>query len=151
MIGEDIAALLGAELAGQVEQALAGRGDGGGDVELGIVSDGSHLPARAVKQALVRAALAGQAHDPEDVLPLLDWDSLGLDGAGNLTGDLAGMLEGVRREKPYLFAAPALRGAAPAQPAAPGGQPPLTGEELGRLSMEEYRRYRNSAGGFPDA
>jgi hypothetical protein len=148
MIAEKLAQLLGESLCEQVERALKGKGAGGRDADAAIVNDGEYLPADTVKAALVRAALEGQVHDPEDVLPLLDLTRLRLDEKGGLTGDLQAMVDEVRRNKPYLFLQPGLHGASPARPVNPG-QAPLSGADLGRLSMEEYRRYRSGMNGFP--
>ena len=150
MIAEPIRALLGEDLAGRVEEVLRGAGPEGGDLDLVAGNDGSYLPAgeveRRLRTAALRAGLAGLVHDPDDILPLVDLDAVETDGSGGLRTDLEALLAPIRTAKPYLFRTgeaepPVLAGAVPAPP---GGAPrrSYTMEELGRLTMEEYREAR---------
>ena len=181
MITEGIKTALGAELAGQVEAALKGKGKDGKDMDLVVGNDGSYVPAdkyngansgktsseNALKKAAealkaiggsgdpakiaddvaaakatmdnlqtshqaeiskiqkstaLRMALADQAHDPTDIISLLDMDKVEVDTAGTLKSDLEGMLKPLREAKPYLFkpkepAKPDIKGATPANAA----------------------------------
>ena len=150
MIAEPIRALLGEDLAGRGEEVLRGAGPEGGDLDLVAGNDGSYLPAgeveRRLRTAALRAGLAGLVHDPDDILPLVDLDAVETDGSGGLRTDLEALLAPIRTAKPYLFRTgeaepPVLVGAVPAPP---GGAPrrSYTMEELGRLTMEEYREAR---------
>lgn len=178
MIAEGIKAALGADLAGQVEASLKGKGKDGKDLDLVIGNDGSYVPAdkyngansgktsaesalkkaaealkaiggsgdpakiaddvtaakatldnlqashqaeisRIQKNTALRMALADQAHDPNDIISLLDMDKVEVDAAGVLKSDLEGMLKPFRESKPYLFKAkeatkPDIKGATPA-------------------------------------
>ena len=170
MITECVKTALGAELAGQVEAALKGKGKDGKDMDLVVGNDGSYVPAdkyngansgkasaeNALKKAAealkaiggsgdptkiaddvaaakatldnlqvshqaeiskiqkntaLRMALADQAHDPNDIISLLDMDKVEVDASGALKSDL--------ESKPYLFknkeaAKPDIKGATPA-------------------------------------
>ena len=88
----------------------------------------------------------GWSTTPDDILPLVDLDAVETDGRGGLRTDLEALLAPIRTAKPYLFRTgeaepPVLAGAVPAPP---GGAPrrSYTMEELGRLTMEEYREAR---------
>lgn len=115
--------------------------------------------AKIQKDTAVRMALADLAHDPADVMRLLDMDKIEIDPDGNLKAPLDSMVEPIRTSKPYLFkeqppadpqhpAQPPLKGAKPAPPA-PGPQKQYTMEEIGNMSMDEYAAYRAQQSGFP--
>lgn len=162
MLTENIKTILGAELTGQVEAALRGKGKDGKDVDLVIGNDGSYVPAdkyngansgktsaenalkaaaealkaiggsgdpakiaddvktaqatidtlradhqkeitRIQKNTALRLALADKAHDPADIISLLDLDKVEVDATGALKSDLEGLLKPYRESKPYLF------------------------------------------------
>lgn len=133
MISDQLRERLGEELAGEVEAALG----------------------EARRDTALRYALAGEVHDPDDVLPLLELEGVEVDEHGTWSTSIDGLLIPLRQAKPYLFKdqqaqqPPALKGARPAP--APGSTPPqsYTAQELGALSMEEYRAYRAQQFGFP--
>lgn len=111
---------------------------------------------KAIKRdAALKLAIGGKAHDPSDVIRLLDTDKLELDDDGNLKGDIDDLLKPIKESKPYLFvedkgsAPPPVKGTKPAETGT--GNPPktYTQEELGKMSMAEYREYRESQGNFP--
>lgn len=183
MIHESIKAILGEDLANQVETALKGKGKDGKDVDLVVGNDGTFVPAdkfdavktqstsaeKALKAAAdalkaiggsgdpakiaddvktaqetistlqtnhtteikkiqkntaLKMALAGQAHDPADIISLLDLDKIDVDDSGTLKTDLDGFLKPIKESKAYLFKAPDqnpdIKGAKPAEP----GNPP---------------------------
>ena len=71
----------------------------------------------------LRMALANQAHDPADIISLLDLDKIEVDAAGTLKTDLDGLLKPLKESKAYLFksqdpANPDIKGAKPADPGA---------------------------------
>ena len=75
------------------------------------------------KRSAITAALHGVAHDPSDIIALLDMDSIKLDSNGGLRSDIDSLVGDIRTAKPYLFreASPPpepvqLRGVIPAQP-----------------------------------
>lgn len=101
------------------------------------------------RQTAVRLALAADAQDPADILPLLDLSKIEVDDAGNLRTDLAPMLDPIRTAKPYLFrpkdpsGTPTISGAAPApnqSGAGDGGK--LTPEQVAGLSYADYKAWR---------
>lgn len=115
--------------------------------------------AKIQKDTAVRMALSSLAHDPADVMRLLDMDKIEIDSDGNLKAPLDSMIEPIKTSKPYLFkeqpsadpqppAQPPLKGAKPAPPA-PGPQKQYTMEEIGNMSMDEYAAYRAQQAGFP--
>ena len=180
MIAQNIKAILGEELALQLETALQGKGKDGKDVDLVVGNDGSFVPAEKysnaqmqalgaekalqaavetiktvggtgnvetflqdiaavkatietqqqshekeknslLKKASIKMALAGQVHDPVDILERLDLEQVELDERGDLQNGWESQLQGLRQSKPYLFlekqasAEPRLQGAKPAQ------------------------------------
>ncbi len=80
--------------------------------------------AKIQKNTALRMALADKAHDPSDIISLLDLDKIEVDDAGALKTDLDGLLKPYRESKPYLFKAqepeknPGIKGAKPADPGA---------------------------------
>ena len=82
--------------------------------------------ARIQKNTALRLALSDKAHDPADIISLLDLDKIDVDDAGNLKTDLDGLLKPIKESKGYLFTEPAkpgapeIKGAKPAEPGAPG-------------------------------
>lgn len=110
--------------------------------------------AKIQKETAIHMALSGLAHDPADVMDKLDLGKIELGEDGGLKTDLTELLKPIRESKPYLFKEqkppeqPPLSGA---KPAPVGGTPPktYTAEEIGKMSMSEYRAYREQAGGFP--
>lgn len=69
-------------------------------------------------------ALADKAHDPADIISLLDLDKIEVDDAGALKTDLDGLLKPLKESKAYLFKTqepaknPDIKGAKPADPGA---------------------------------
>ena len=69
-------------------------------------------------------ALADKAHDPADIISLLDLDKIEVDDAGTLKTDLDGLLKPLKESKAYLFKSqepgknPDIKGAKPADPGA---------------------------------
>lgn len=79
--------------------------------------------AKIQKNTALRMALADKAHDPADIISLLDLDKIEVDAAGALKTDLDGLLKSYRESKPYLFKSqepenPGIKGAKPADPGA---------------------------------
>lgn len=77
------------------------------------------------KNTALRMALANQAHDPADIISLLDLDKIEVDAAGTLKTDLDGLLKPLKESKAYLFksqdpANPDIKGAKPLTRRAPG-------------------------------
>ena len=111
---------------------------------------------KAIKRdAALKLAIGGRVHDPSDVIRLLDTDKLELDDDGTLKGSIDDLLKPIKESKPYLFVEdkgstpPPVKGTKPAETGT--GNPPktYTQEELGKMSMAEYREYRESQGNFP--
>lgn len=55
------------------------------------------------KTAAIKAGLAGQVHDPADILALLNMDEIELAEDGSLKTDLNGLLQPLKETKGYLF------------------------------------------------
>ena len=73
------------------------------------------------KNTALRMALANQAHDPADIISLLEELVSEVDAAGTLKTDLDGLLKPLKESKAYLFksqdpANPDIKGAKPADP-----------------------------------
>lgn len=71
------------------------------------------------KNTALRMALADKAHDPADIISLLDLDKIDVDESGALKTDLDGLLKPYKESKPYLFktkeSSPEIKGAKPAE------------------------------------
>ena len=80
--------------------------------------------AKIQKNTALRMALADKAHDPADIISLLDLDKIEVDDAGTLKTDLDGLLKPLKESKAYLFKSqepgknPDIKGAKPADPGA---------------------------------
>ena len=80
--------------------------------------------ARIQKTTALRMALADKAHDPADIISLLDLDKIEVDDAGALKTDLESLLKPLKESKAYLFKTqepaknPDIKGAKPADPGA---------------------------------
>ena len=80
--------------------------------------------AKIQKNTTLRMALADKAHDPADIISLLDLDKIEVDDAGALKTDLDGLLKPLKESKAYLFKSqepaknPDIKGAKPADPGA---------------------------------
>ena len=107
------------------------------------------------RDAALKLALSGKVHDPDDIIHLLDAEKLDLDDNGRLKGSIDDLIKPIRESKPYLFVAdkaptqPPIKGAKPADPGTGGPVKAYTQEEIGKMSMAEYRAYRDQAGNFP--
>lgn len=131
MIAEPIKTLLGAELTGQVEAALKGKGKNGADFDLITETGKNTVPlethqqlqaqlTRLQKTTALKLGLGAGVHDPEDIISRLDLDKLELDEQGNLMTKLEDLIAPIRESKPYLFKEPPkqelnLQGAVPGQ------------------------------------
>lgn len=75
------------------------------------------------KETALKMALTGKAHDPGDIIKLLDLSKIDLDDAGNLKTGIDDLVKPFKESKPYLFkeegGAPTINGAKPAQPGQP--------------------------------
>ena len=80
--------------------------------------------AKIQKNTALRMALADKAHDPADIISLLDVDKIEVDDSGTLKTDLDGLLKPLKESKAYLFKSqepkenPDIKGAKPADPGA---------------------------------
>ena len=104
----------------------------------------------------IKTALVGKVHDAEDIIKLLDMDALEVDDSGALKSNVDDLLKPIKEAKPYLFVEE--KAAEPAQAAINGAQPAgtsaataktYTPEQVGQMSMSEYRAYREQQGNFP--
>lgn len=150
MIAETIKTLLGAELAGQVEALLKGKGDKGDDIDLIVGNDGSVVPSethrqlqgemtRLQKTTALKLGLGQNVHDPEDIISRLDLDALEMDDHGGLKSDLETLLQPIRESKPYLFKEPPAQAAAQQTPALnlQGAVPGQVGTQGVDLSVQQ--------------
>ena len=90
------------------------------------------------KNTALRMALANQAHDPADIISLLDLDKIEVDAAGTLKTDLDGLLKPLKESKAYLFKedpakTPPVHGATPADPGPK--TPPAAGKVDGPVCL----------------
>lgn len=100
----------------------------------------------------IRAGLS-DAQDADIVAGLLDRKKLKLEEGGRLSG-LDEQLKSLKEAKPFLFRQeeqqkPPFTGTKPADGSGGAVIAPKTAEEIGKMTMEEYRAYRSSVGGFP--
>lgn len=103
---------------------------------------------RLQKETAVKLHLNGKAHDPADILGLLDLEQIETDENGNLKTDLAEILKPIQEKKPYLFLSkepPRITGTVPA--AAGRREPGLNDNlELEKWMMEAGLPPRNNEG-----
>lgn len=88
-----------------------------------LQSDHQAEIAKLQKNTALKMALAGQAHDPADIISLLDMKQIEVDADGNLKTDLDALLKPLKETKSYLFLEqeqqnPDIKGAKPADPGA---------------------------------
>ena len=103
----------------------------------------------------VKLALQGKVHDPEDIIKLLDMEKIEVDENGALKTDINDIVKPYRESKSYLFVQDTkseqqttINGAQPAGTGA-GTAKNYTPEQIGNMSMSEYRAYREAQGNFP--
>ena len=106
-----------------------------------------------IDNAVDRALSAARAKNGKAVKALLDLDKVELDADGAVKG-LADQIKKLAEapESGFLFESAKPGGFTGTKPAdGSGGAPgtPRTAEEIGKMTMEEYRAYRSSVGGFP--
>ena len=97
---------------------------------------------------LTGAVSAAKGKNAKAVRALLDVDTL--KASKNQEADIKTALEALKKDNGYLFDTEPV----PPPPGAPGaGRSPIgktyTAEEIGKMSMSEYRAYREQSGGFP--
>lgn len=97
---------------------------------------------------LTGAVSAAKGKNAKAIRALLDVDAL--KASKNQEADIKTALEALAKDNGYLFDTEPV----PPPPGAPGaGKSPIgktyTSEEIGKMSMSEYRAYREQAGGFP--
>lgn len=80
--------------------------------------------AKIQKSTALKLGLAGMAHDPADVIALLNMDQVEVDDAGNLKTKLDDLIKPIRESKPYLF-----KEAEPANPDIKGAKPADVGQQ----------------------
>lgn len=107
---------------------------------------------RIQKRTALKLALAGKAHDPEDIIGMLQLDDIETDEQGGLKTDIEALVQPIKDSKPYLFKpdpaeAPEIKGAKPAEPGVASKE--LTPADVEKMSMSDYRAYREQQGGFP--
>ena len=73
------------------------------------------------KETALKMALTRKAHDPGDIIKLLDLSKIDLDDSGNLKTGIDDLVKPFKESKPYLFkeesgGAPPITGAKPADP-----------------------------------
>lgn len=59
--------------------------------------------AKLQKTTALQVALAEKAHDPDDIIKLLDLNSIELDGTGKLKTGVDDLVKPFKEQKPYLF------------------------------------------------
>ncbi|NLU24141.1 MAG: hypothetical protein GXW99_05375 [Clostridiales bacterium] len=96
---------------------------------------------------LTGAVSAAKGKNAKAIRALLDVDVL--KGSKNQSEDIKTALEALKKDSGYLFETTETP---PPYAAGTGKTPPAkqyTADEIGKMSMSEYRAYREQAGGFP--
>lgn len=112
--------------AAEALKAIGGSGDPAKIADDVKTAQATHQKeiARIQKNTALRMALADKAHDPADIISLLDLDKIEVDDAGALKTDLESLLKPLKESKAYLFKTqepaknPGIKGAKPADPGA---------------------------------
>lgn len=95
---------------------------------------------KIMRTTALKMGLVGKAHDPDDIIKLLDLEGIELDGSGNLKTSIDDLTKSIKESKPYLFVeekapqAPAIGGVKPAEPNNP--QPSTGGDEMAAWRAE---------------
>lgn len=98
------------------------------------------------RTSALKVELTGKAHDPEDIIKLLDLGKIELDDAGNLKTSIDELVKPIREQKPYLFVeekpaatsgTPTIKGAKPADPGNGGEMKP----DLSKMTYSEFAAY----------
>ena len=87
------------------------------------------------KETAIKLGLAGKAHDPSDILSLIDLEKVELDDTGALKTELDTLTKGIRESKPYLFK----EEPKPAEPKLEGTVKLETSNPASTLSAEEQQ------------
>ena len=98
------------------------------------------------RTSALKVELTGKAHDPEDIIKLLDLGKIDLDDAGNLKTSIDELVKPIKEQKPYLFVEekPAgsegkatVKGVKPADPGNGGEMKP----DLSKMTYSEFAAY----------
>ena len=108
--------------------------------------------AKLQKTTALKLALSNEVYDPTDIISLIDMDQIELEEDGSVKTDLDTLIQPIRESKKYLFRPketkePEFEGVKPAD--AGTEMKHYTQDEVAKMTMEEYRAYRNQTGGFP--
>ena len=108
--------------------------------------------AKLQKTTALKLALSNEAYDPADIISLIDMDQIELEEDGSVKTDLDTLIQPIRESKKYLFRPkeikePEFEGVKPADAGTETKN--YTQDEVSKMTMEEYRAYRNQTGGFP--
>ena len=105
------------------------------------------------RTSALKVELTGKAHDPEDIIKLLEMDKIELDDAGNLKAPIDEVVKSIKEQKPYLFVedkptgtggTPTIKGTKPADPGNGGKGNP----DFSKMSYSEFAAYVEA---HPDA
>ena len=105
------------------------------------------------RTSALKVELTGKAHDPKDIIPLLEMDKIELDDAGNLKAPIDELVKSIKEQKPYLFVedkptgtggTPTIKGTKPADPGNGGKGNP----DFSKMSYSEFAAYVEA---HPDA
>lgn len=105
------------------------------------------------RTSALKVELTGKAHDPKDIIPLLEMDKIELDDAGNLKAPIDEVVKSIKEQKPYLFVedkptgtggTPTIKGTKPADPGNGGKGNP----DFSKMSYSEFAAYVEA---HPDA
>lgn len=105
------------------------------------------------RTSALKVELTGKAHDPEDIIKLLEMDKIELDDAGNLKAPIDDLIKPIKEQKPYLFVedkptgtggTPTIKGTKPADPGNGGKGNP----DFSKMSYSEFAAYVEA---HPDA
>lgn len=97
----------------------------------------SRIRAMGAEHALKQAAVAAGGRNFKAISALVDRDSI--EASEDMDAAAKAAMDALRRESPYLFAMPAAYAPGTGTAQNRGG---YTMEQLGKLSLAEYRQYR---------
>lgn len=131
------------EIGGSGDPAQIGEDVKAAQIKIGkLESDHKAEVSKIMRTNALKMGLTGKAHDPDDIIKLLELDKIELDDNGNLKTSIDDLTKDIKVSKPYLFKEK--QSASPAQTqiftgVKPAGTPPAAGSTSGTDDMDVWR------------
>lgn len=131
------------EIGGSGDPAKIGDDVKAAQLKIGkLESDHKAEVTKIMRTNALKMALTGKAHDPDDIIKLLELDKIDLDDNGNLKISIDDLTKDIKASKPYLFKEERSAPAAQSQTftgVKPAGTAPAAGSTGGTDDMDVWR------------